>query len=148
MCKFLNGLIQADLFKMLAKFCTYRKLMVFFIEKSKWENIRVTLNSKPICSTWRLPEKVSKHEISHIHSLIVATMTLCIKQIFSWTAEKCLFYWMKISRGRRRVTASPQHTKADSRTVIPYNVQQDLLCSFNFNDENHLKMKFIIRFPN
>lgn len=108
---------------------------------------RVTLNSKPICSTWRLPEKVSKHEISHIHSLIVATMTLCIKQIFSWTAEKCLFYWMKISRGRRRVTASPQHTKADSRTVIPYNVQ-DLLCSFNFNDENHLKMKFIIRFPN
>lgn len=109
---------------------------------------RVTLNSKPICSTWRLPEKVSKHEISHIHSLIVATMTLCIKQIFSWTAEKCLFYWMKISRGRRRVTASPQHTKADSRTVIPYNVQQDLLCSFNFNNENHLKMKFIIRFPN
>lgn len=124
MCKFLNGVIQADLFKMLAKFCTYRKLMVFFIEKSKWENIRVTLNSKPICSTWRLPEKVSKHEISHIHSLIVATMTLCIKQIFSWTAEKCLFYWMKISRGRRRVTASPQHTKkltVEQLFLIMYN---------------------------
>lgn len=124
MCKSLNGVIQADLFKMLAKFCTYRKLMVFFIEKSKWENIRVTLNSKPICSTWRLPEKVSKHEISHIHSLIVATMTLCIKQIFSWTAEKCLFYWMKISRGRRRVTASPQHTKkltVEQLFLIMYN---------------------------
>lgn len=143
MCKSLNGVIQADLFKMLAKFCTYRKLMVFFIEKSK-SDVKFETDLFDLKTSGKGLETWNKsHTLPHRRNddtLYKANIQL--------NSEKCLFYWMKISRGRRRVTASLQHTKADSRTVIPYNVQQDLLCSFNFNDENHLKMKFIIRFPN